>query len=170
MRLRYAKTLLTGKPGVGKTTLVRKIVVRMQSVPMTGFYTTEIRFKGYRSGFELQGLNGQRRILAHVDMKSRHRVGKYGVDTEGFEAFLAELDLLSPRTALIVIDEIGKMELFSNRFRALIRHILDTDQRLLASIALHGKGLIHAIKHRPDIQLLEVTRNNRDALVSAILE
>lgn len=170
MRLRYAKTLITGEPGVGKTTLVRKIVERMESVPMAGFYTTEIRSKGYRSGFELQGLNGDRRVLAHVGMESRHRVGKYGVDTAGFEVFLEKLDLLNPHVALIVIDEIGKMELFSKRFHTLIRNVLDTNKLLLASIALQGKGFIQEIKQRPDVHLLKVTRNNREHLVAAVLD
>ena len=155
---------------MGKTTLVRKIVERMESVPMAGFYTTEIRSQGYRSGFELQGLNGDRRVLAHVGMESRHRVGKYGVDTAGFEVFLEKLDLLNPHVALIVIDEIGKMELFSKRFHTLIRNVLDTNKLLLASIALQGKGFIQEIKQRPDVHLLKVTRNNREHLVAAVLD
>ena len=73
MRLRHAKTLITGKPGVGKTTLVQKIIKQMGSVNMAGFYTSEIRSTGSRLGFELLGLNGVRRTLAHVDIDSRHR-------------------------------------------------------------------------------------------------
>ena len=96
MRLRHAKTLITGKPGVGKTTLVRKIIERMRSVNIVGFYTAEIRSTGSRLGFELQGINDQRRILAHVDIDSRYRVGRYGVDIDGFEVFLNTLDLLDP--------------------------------------------------------------------------
>lgn len=88
MRLRHAKTLITGKPGVGKTTLVYKIIKRMGSVNMAGFCTSEIRCTGSRLGFELQGLSGGRRTLAHMDIDSRHRVGRYGVDTNGFETFL----------------------------------------------------------------------------------
>ena len=169
MQLQYEKTLITGKPGVGKTTLVRNIIAQMQSVPMAGFYTTEIRSKGYRTGFELRGLNGDRRILAHVRLESRHRVGKYGVDTPGFENFLENLDLLHPHVELIVIDEIGKMELFSNRFKTLVLDVLNTNKSLLATIALQGKGFIQEIKQRPDVCLIEVTHNNRDRLLAAII-
>jgi nucleoside-triphosphatase len=109
MRLRHDKTLITGKPGVGKTTLVQAIVAQMTSVKMAGFYTAEIRSKGSRLGFELQGLDGTRGILAHVDIRSQHKVGKYGVDTKGFEVFLENLELLSPDVELVLIDEIGKM-------------------------------------------------------------
>lgn len=170
MHLRHAKTLITGKPGVGKTTLIRKIIEQIQPLSMAGFFTSEIRSGGYRSGFELQGLNGDRRILAHVGLESRHRVGKYGVDTPGFEAFLEKLDLLNPRVQLIVIDEIGKMELFSNRFQTLVIDVLGTNKSLLASIALQGKGLIQELKQRADVHLLTVTHDNRGHLLAEIID
>lgn len=170
MRLRHAKTLITGQPGVGKTTLVQKIIKRMASVNMAGFCTSEIRSTGQRLGFELQGLNGGRRILAHVEIDSRHRVGKYGVDTLGFEEFLATLDLLNPHVELMVIDEIGKMELFSNCFRNLVCDALNADKQLLATIPLKGNDFIRQIKERLDIHLLEVTHVNRDRLPEAMVE
>jgi nucleoside-triphosphatase len=101
---------------------------------------------------------------------SQHRVGKYGVDKDGFEEFLATLDLLNPDVELIVIDEIGKMELFSNRFRNLVRDALSADKQLLATIPLKGNDFIEEIKQRIDIQLLEVTHANRDRLPEAIVE
>ncbi len=170
MRLRHAKTLITGKPGVGKTTLVQKIIEQMRLVNMAGFCTAEIRCKGSRLGFDLQGLNGKRRTLAHVDIDSRHRVGKYGVDTVGFEEFLETLDLLNPDVEMILIDEIGKMELFSNRFRSLVRDALNSDKQVLASIPLKGNEFIREIKQRLDIHLFEVTPGNRDRLPEAIVE
>ena len=170
MRLKHAKTLITGKPGVGKTTLVQKIIKRMESINMAGFYTFEIRCTGSRLGFELQSLNGTRRTLAHVEIDSRHRVGRYGVDKDGFEEFLATLDLLNPDIEMIVIDEIGKMELFSNRFRDLVCDALNTDKQVLATIPLKGNDFIREIKQRPDIHLLEVTHANRERLSEAIVE
>jgi nucleoside-triphosphatase len=170
MQLRRTKTLITGKPGVGKTTLIRKIIEHIQPLSMAGFYSLEIRSKGYRSGFELRGLNGDRHILAHVGLESRHRVGKYGVDTPGFEAFLEKLDLLNPHVQLIVIDEIGKMELFSNRFQTLVLEVLTTNRSLLASIALQGKGFIQRIKQRPDIHLVTLTHDNRNRLLAEIID
>jgi nucleoside-triphosphatase len=170
MRLRQSKTLITGKPGVGKTTLVQKIIKRMGSVNMAGFCTSEIRCTGSRLGFELQGLNGGRRTLAHVEIDSQYRVGRYGVDKDGFEEFLKILDLLNPNVELIVIDEIGKMELFSNRFRNLVRDALNADKQVLATIALKGNDFIREIKQRLDIHLLEVTHANRNRLLEAILD
>lgn len=170
MRLKHDKTLITGKPGVGKTTLVTKVVERMRSVHMAGFYTTEIRSQGSRVGFELCGLNGKRRTLAHVDIHSQDRVGKYRVDRRGFEEFLETLDLLNPDVELIVIDEIGKMELFSDRFRNVVRDGLNSHKQLLATIALEGEGFIRDIKQRSDVRLLELTRDNRERLPEAIVE
>ena len=170
MRLRHAKTLITGKPGVGKTTLVQKIIERMRSVKMAGFCTAEIRYMGSRLGFDLQNLNGERRTLAHVEIDSRNRVGRYGVNTNGFEEFLEALDLLNPDVELIVIDEIGKMELFSKRFRSLVCDALNSDKQVLASISLKGDEFIREIKQRLDIHLLDVTHGNRDRLLEAIVE
>ena len=170
MRLRYTKTLITGKPGVGKTTLVCKIIEQMKSIKMAGFCTAEIRSKGSRLGFELQGLDGERRTLAHVKIDSRFRVGKYGVDKDGFNAFLETLDLLNPVVEMIVIDEIGKMELFSNRFRNLVCDAILADKQLLATIPLKGDAFIRNIIKRPDIHLLEVTHANRNFLQEEIVE
>jgi nucleoside-triphosphatase len=170
MQLRHAKTLISGKPGVGKTTLVQKIIKRMESINMAGFYTSEIRGTGSRLGFELQGLNGGCRTLAHVEIDSQHRVGRYGVDKDGFEKFLATLDLLNSDVELIVIDEIGKMELFSNRFRNLVCDALNADKQVLATIPLKGNDFIRGIKKRPDIHLLEVTHANRERLPEAIVK
>ncbi|MBE9543071.1 MAG: AAA family ATPase [Proteobacteria bacterium] len=155
---------------MGKTTLVQKIIERMRSVNMTGFCTAEIRGMRSRLGFELQGLNGERRTLAHVEIDSQHRVGRYGVDTNGFDEFLATLNLLNPDVELIVIDEIGKMELFSNRFQTLVRNALNSDKQVLASISLKGNEFIREIKQRLDIHLLEVTHDNRNRLPEAIME
>lgn len=170
MRLRHDRILITGRPGIGKTTLLRKVVERMRPVPMAGFYTAEIRSRGQRLGFELQGLNGRHRTLAHVNISSRHRVGKYGVDAAGFEEFLGTLDLLHPDWDLIVIDEIGKMELLSDRFRGLLRDVLNSEKKLIATIALEGEGFIREIKQRSDVRLVEVTPLNRESLPDALVD
>ena len=170
MRLKHAKTLIIGKPGVGKTTVIQKIVERLGLFNVAGFCTTEIRDKGSRVGFELKGLNGKRRTLAHVDFDSQHRVGKYGVDTTGFDEFLETLDLLNPDVQLIVIDEIRKMELYSNRFRRLVYDALNSDKQMLASVPLKGTKFINEIKERSYIRLFEVTHVNRDRLPELIIE
>ena len=169
MNLKHPKILLTGPPRVGKTTLIRKTVQQMSPERTAGFLTTEIRERGERAGFSLEGLNGEQGVLAHVEIFSRFQVGKYGVDVAGFDAFLERLDLWRPGIGCIVIDEIGKMEVLSKRFCALVRRIADADRPFLATVAVKGGGLIAEIKRRRGIRLVTVTAKNRDDLLDEIL-
>ena len=161
--------LVTGMPGVGKTTLVRKITTDLRDLGPVGFYTAEIRERGVRTGFELASLDGGRGLLSHVDVRSRCRVGKYGVDVEGFDRFLGTIPWFGHDVGLVVIDEIGKMECFSRKFQALIRRILDSDTPVLATVARKGSGLIAEVKQRPDVELLEMTADAREVLAGEIV-
>lgn len=162
--------LITGTPGVGKTTLLKKILTQLRHLSMAGFYTEEIRAEGVRVGFELVDLKGHRRVLSHVRIKSPFRVGKYGVDVEGFDGFLDTVDFLNPQVDLILIDEIGKMECSSAKFASLMRKILESETRVIATIARKGTGLISEIKDRTDIHLYELKLENRDLLVFEIVK
>jgi nucleoside-triphosphatase len=161
--------LITGTPGVGKTTLVRKIFTDLKQLKPVGFYTGEIREGGIRKGFNLTSPDGRAGLLSHGDIKSPHRVGKYGIDTAGFERFLEFLDLLNPDNRLVIIDEIGKMECFSEKFRNLVRALLDSDRTVIATIALKGGGFIAEVKSRKDIVIHQLTFRNRDTLAADIV-
>jgi nucleoside-triphosphatase len=160
---------ITGAPGIGKTTLVRTVAERLRDLAPAGFYTAEIRVSGIRQGFELVSLSGERRILAHTGINSPHRVGKYGVDIYGFEEFCAALPLSDPRHPLIIIDEIGKMECMSARFRQMVTGALASDTFLLATIALRGDRFIETIRQRDDVEPVMVSRQNRDLLPDLII-
>jgi len=162
--------LITGMPGVGKTTLIRKIVQSLDEHYPAGFYTREIREGGSRVGFELVGLDGKVRTLAHTRIAGNYRVGKYGVDISGFDEFLKSLTILSGQRCLIIIDEIGKMECFSAVFRDMITRVLEDDCLLVATIAKKGNEFIEEIKKRQDILLCELTRENRDTILPLLLE
>jgi nucleoside-triphosphatase len=113
----HKKILLTGRPGCGKTTLIR-IVISQVSEPIAGFYTQEIRSAGERVGFKLLTIAGQQRVFAHVEIRSSHRIGKYGVDiTILDELAVPELYQGVEGNGLVIIDEIGPMEMLSPRFR-----------------------------------------------------
>lgn len=161
--------LITGVPGVGKTTLIKKLCDELRLFHPVGFYTAEIREKGVRKGFELIDLDGRKGLLSHVETKSRFRVGKYGVDVAGFDHFLDEIDFLNPRSQVIIIDEIGKMESFSGKFRGLVQKVLDSNKLVIAVIALKGGGIIPEVKQRHDSTIFEITIRNRDSFAGEIL-
>jgi len=161
--------LLTGFPGVGKTTLVKKLSEKLSDLHPAGFYTEEIRDGGARKGFNLISLEGKTSLLSHAETNSPYRVGKYRVDVKGFENFLEHIAFFDPMVKLIIIDEIGKMECLSSEFRRMVKDILNSEKTLIATIALKGGGFIEEIKKRDDIRLFEVTQKNRDSLLSEIL-
>jgi nucleoside-triphosphatase len=161
--------LITGPPGIGKTTIMKKIAQMLKDSGPAGFYTAEIREGGVRHGFELVGLNGRKGILSHIDIKGPHHVGRYGVDIKGFEIFLDALMLTDPSVTLVMIDEIGKMECLSQRFRTVVGTVLGSEKTVIATIALKGPGFIAEVKGRDDAMLFEMTLENRDSLAEEIL-
>ena len=160
--------LITGVPGSGKTTLLRRLVDELRHLNPVGFYTAEIRRGKSRQGFSLCSLDGRSGTLAHVALHTGYRVGKYGVDVNAFEAFLEKLSFSALHTGLVMIDEIGKMECLSDRFTEFIKGVVDSDRRLVATIAQKGVGLIAELKKRPDVRLFKVTRQNQDELFNKI--
>src|SRR5690349_18720507 len=123
----HAKNLLiTGPPSCGMTTAVLRLVERVSDLRLAGFYTQEVRERGTRVGFEAVGLSGGRRaLLAHVRSRSRHRVGRYGVEPANLARMVeAELDLRAGEVDLFVIDEIGKMELLCPEFVDVVPRLL----------------------------------------------
>jgi nucleoside-triphosphatase len=155
---------------VGKTTLVLHALDSLPSETACGFVTRELRRDGQRVGFAVETLAGGSAVLAHVDVRSPHRVGRYRVDLAAFEsAALPTIDPARVGAPLIVIDEIGKMECFSDRFRELVVAALNSDRAVLATVALRGDRFIESLKARPDTTLLRVTRQNRDQLVAQVV-
>jgi nucleoside-triphosphatase len=122
-----------------------------------------------RKGFELLSLDERKGILSHVNIKSLYRVGKYKIDVKGFEDFLETIPFFQPETQLILIDEIGKMECFSDQFKKILKEILDSEKKVIATIALKGSGLIAEIKEREDVKIFEITQSNRDSLLLEVL-
>jgi len=161
--------LLTGVPGAGKTTLLRKVAASLSGRRIAGFTTEEIRESGRRVGFRIVPLHGPGRVMAHVDFQSRRRVSNYGVDVAAIDTVVEATLTVDAAVELYLIDEIGKMECFSERFTAAMRRLLDSTKRMIATVARKGGGLIADVKERPDVEIWEVTAANRDALVERVL-
>ncbi len=171
MKSKFAKILLTGSPGCGKTTAVMKIIANLNPNPnrIAGFYTQEIREGNTRKGFSWTRLDGPDGILAHTDIKGPFKVGKYGIDVIGFEkSVVPVLDIERSDADLFIIDEIGKMECFSKKFVTAIRLLFSSGKPFLATVAKKGKGLISEIKNHPDIKLFNLTTQNRDIIITEI--
>ena len=156
--------LLTGVPGIGKTTVIRKLATAMRQQQPGGFYTEEIRAAGRREGFRLIGFNHNQGIIAHVDSDHRYRVGKYGVNVAAINRLADSALGIREETDVYLIDEIGKMECLSDVFVQRIQSLLESNKTLIATVAIKGGGLIAAVKQWPGSELWEITRANRDTL------
>ncbi len=168
-RLAMKNILITGRPGVGKTTLILK-VTRLLTTNAAGFYTREVRIRGRRVGFELCTFDGKKALLAHVDFRSRFRVGKYGVDLQPLEDLgVSAIEMGIQKGCFIVVDEIGRMELYSAAFRDVVIAALDADVGLLATVGPQPIPFLQKIKSRTDCEVLEVTTENRDATAADIV-
>lgn len=171
MSSKSAKILLTGLPGCGKTTAIMKIIAGLGCTSVAGFYTEEIRENNARRGFRWERLDGAGGILAHVDIKGRFKLGKYGVDVAGFEkSVVPVLDAGQSDTELFIIDEIGKMECLSRKFVAVVRGLFTCDKSVLATVAKKGAGLICEVKNYPDVRLFNLTHENLDKTIGEILQ
>ena len=160
--------LLTGRPGTGKTSLIKQVVAGIKG-KAGGFYTEEIRSRGIRQGFRLVTLDGQSAILAHVDIHSPYRVSKYGVDIDSLDRVgVSALRRAARECDLVVIDEIGKMELFSDNFREAILQIIDSGKRVLGTIMLNPNPWADAIKRQPQVNLITVTRDNHQRVLEEL--
>lgn len=164
--------LISGLPGIGKTTLIKRIVQRLGGFDPRGFYTEEIRQEGERKGFQLCSLDGQHIVLAHVLFESPYKVGKYRVDVNSFDSYLEtfEAGAADGDERLIIIDEIGKMECLSPRFVRLIQELLDRKSPVIATIAHTDGGIKGKIKERDDVDLFRMNLENRDTLMNDVLE
>ncbi len=161
--------LLTGLPGIGKTTLIHKVAAEMRQHQIGGFYTEEIRQGGRRQGFRLVTFNGKQGIIAHVDFDHRYRVGKYGVDVVNIDRLADTTLSVSEDTDFYLVDEIGKMECLAPLFVSRMEALLSSHKMIIATVGKKGRGLIERVKHWPRSQLWEITYENRDALAAQVI-
>jgi len=160
-----ARLLIEARPGAGKTTAIGRLAELLgdAGVALSGFLTREMRSKGRRVGFEIETFGGgERGMLAHVDLPGPPRVGRYGVDLEAFER-LALPALEAPASA-VLIDELGKMELASERFRTAVRALFDGDVPIVATVHTFRHPFTDALKERAEVTTVRLTAANRDGL------
>jgi len=160
--------LICGPPGVGKTTLIKKILEKL-NLKAGGFYTEEIKENNRRVGFKIISLDNQEGILAHIRVKGMKRVGRYGVNIDDLEDIgVKSLDRALRNEDLVIIDEIGKMEIFSDKFKEKVLACLNSEKFVLATIGIGGDKFVSKIKERKDIVLFTINIENRDRLIDRI--
>jgi len=161
--------LLSGEPGSGKTTIIKEVLGKVNK-SAGGFYTEEIRSQGARQGFKIITLDGKSAVLAHTSVRSTHRVSKYGVDTDSIDKVaVPALKQAIQSKDIIVIDEIGKMELFSPSFKDAVIEALQSEKKVLGTIMLASHPWADKIKARQDVEIIKVTRLNRNEVVNQVL-
>jgi nucleoside-triphosphatase len=159
---------LTGRPGIGKTTLVRKLLACLTG-EVGGFFTQEIRQGHRRVGFKIRDLQGEEGVLAHINYSSPYRVGKYGVDIAALERVaLPALNYALKNSAYIIMDELGKMELYSQAFQKKVVEVLDSPKKVLGVIQQRSNPFLDPIKTRGDVDMIEVTLENRESLLALL--
>jgi len=148
-----------------------RICSGLKNMRLAGFYTEEIRHNDTRRGFRWKRLDGIEGVLAHVDIKGKYRVGRYGVDVAGFERdVVGVLDAERRESQLFVIDEIGKMECLSQKFVDVVGWLFACDKPVLATVARKGAGLITEVKTWPGISLITLTEKTRDSVIDEIIK
>jgi nucleoside-triphosphatase len=162
--------LVAGRPGVGKTTVIRKVADALPRESLAGFYTEEVREHGRRRGFRAVTFDGWTRIIADVDHPGPARVGRYGVDVAAIDALVERSLSASADDALFLIDEVGKMECHSASFVAAMRRLLSSSIPQVVTVAERGGGFIAEVRGLRGAELWHVTRENRDALPRRVLQ
>jgi len=178
------KIFLTGRPGIGKTTIIKKWISEILE-QTGGFYTEEIREKGKRIGFKIKTIDGKEGILAEIG-RGKYNIGKYKVNLETFEEIgvkTLEEELKDERIKYIIIDEIGKMELFSEKFKLVIgkmelfsekfklvvKDILKSNKNVIGVITMANNEFIEELK-KYDIKIIEINEKNRNILLNKKLK
>ncbi len=165
----YVKIGLSGLPGVGKTTtLIRTVqMLEEEGYKVGGMITEELKEGNRRVGFYVMDWTTKNKeIFAHKDFESRYKVGPYGINVDVLDRVgVKALEDAINTADIIIVDEVGKMEVVSKRFVSVVREILDMDKHMI--ITLHKKSrnpLLQEIRRRDDMRMLEVTPLNRNLL------
>jgi nucleoside-triphosphatase len=166
---------LTGSPGVGKTSVLRRTLelLTQRGFRVGGMISSEIREGGNRVGFEVTDVStGRRGVLAHIHQSRGPKVGKYTVNLEDLATIGAGAIREAVRTVdIIVIDEVGPMELFSREFRVAVEEVVESGKTVVGIIHYRARGgLIDGLRSNPDAKIIEVTLDNREGLPKAIAE
>ncbi len=161
--------LLSGEPRVGKTTALKKIIEMIGKDNCVGFYTEEICDEFNRIGFDCVSLDGKRRRIADINFNCDTRIGRYGVDIDAFEDFAMQIiNHSNSSNKIIIIDEIGPMQVLSLKFKQIINSILTGSNYVIGTIFYKNHPDIDEIKRTPGIKIYTITKENRDTVAEDV--
>jgi len=156
--------LITGSPGSGKSTLMARLIKDVGERRIAGLSTPEVRRGNLRVGFKMIDLaSGEEDALASTSGKGP-TVGRYHVNVDAIDRIVAKIERSVPSADFIFIDEIGKMELFSNRFKEFVDRVFLLDKPLIAVV---HRSLVP--EYRDKGRLFSLTRENFEDIHGSIL-
>ena len=161
--------LITGRPGIGKTRLVKRLIHDLPMLIIRGFYTEAIIENNVHRGFIIHTPDFQEQIMAHVFIEGPHRVGEFGVNLEGFEGLVLPQLSARPSADLFIIDEISHMNCLSSKFCRRIYELFDSPEPVIATMSALSSPAMQDLKKRSDVKVLQITEANRDSIWKNVL-
>ncbi len=157
--------LIVGRPGVGKTSLMRALVKAVPRDAVDGFVTEECREEGQRIGFWLSPLDGRQVLLAHRRLERGPRVGPYRVNVEVLDRVAVPVIRRGMRGALLLfLDELGSMELCAPSFTEAVQDAFDRGPSIVATASVAPHPFLDALKRRKDVELIPLSGSNREVV------
>lgn len=163
------KILLRGKPGIGKTTTIIKISSKFSNAIFQGFYTQEVRLNNVRVGFDVISFDGRKSILARKNIQTPHKVASYCVDIKSFEEIAIPALTPNNKSKLFIIDEIGKMECFSEKFINCVKCLFISKYPIIATLPIYSIPIINKILPNHNVEVIEINIQNREKICSYLI-
>jgi nucleoside-triphosphatase len=161
------KIVIQSKPRTGETTLITEIINHL-NINWVGFYTREIRKGKERTGFKIVDMNGEEKIFAHIDIKSTYRVGKYGVNIEVLEEVVDKIKKIQ-NPKIYIIDEIGKMELYSQKFKNFVTEVFNSSTPVVVTMKFQPDKFCNKLLTHPSCLIFNLEKGNYDQVKEEII-